>query len=44
MKFPIRKYYPQKAYSTSGEGVIGSTDIDNASVVAPYVPLKEILI
>lgn len=44
MKFPIRKYYPQKVYSTSGEGVIGSTDIDNASVVAPYVPLKEILI
>lgn len=44
MKFPILKYYPQKAYITSGEGVISSTDIDNASVVAPYVPLKEILI
>jgi len=42
-EFPRRKYYPQGAYSTSN-GVVVADDHDSEScVIAPFVPLKEVL-
>lgn len=43
-EFPRRRFYPQGTYSTSGGKVSSSTDEDSASVIAPYVPLKEVLL
>lgn len=43
-EFPRRRFYPQGTYSTSGGKVSSSTDEDSASVVAPFVPLKEVLL
>ena len=43
-EFPLRKYYPQGTYSTT-DGVITSDDETNDYVlIAPFVPLKEVLI
>lgn len=43
-EFPRRKFYPQGTYSTSGGKVSSSSEEDSASVIAPYVPLKEVLL
>lgn len=43
-EFPRRKFYPQGTFSTSGGKVSSSTEEDSASVIAPYVPLKEVLL
>lgn len=43
-EFPRRKYYPQGAYSTT-DGVVSSTDTNTDScLIAPFVPLKEVLL
>ena len=44
MEFPIRRYYPQGAFSRDAQNVISSTDQDKISLVAPYIPRKEVLI
>lgn len=43
-EFPIRKYYPQGSYTTNADGVIYSKETDAASLIAPFVPRKEVLI
>ena len=43
-EFPRRKFYPQGTYSTSGGKVSSQSDEDSASVIAPFVPLKEVLL
>lgn len=43
-EFPRRKFYPQGTYVSDGETVTSSTEEDSASVIAPYVPLKEVLL
>ena len=43
-EFPRRRFYPKGTYSTSGGKVSSSTEEDSASVIAPYVPLKEVLL
>ena len=43
-EFPRRRFYPQGTYSTSGGKVSSQTDEDSASVIAPFVPLKEVLL
>lgn len=43
-EFPLRKYYPQGTYTTSG-GTVSSSNADSDScLIAPYVPLKEVLL
>lgn len=44
MEFPIRKYYPQGAFSTDSNGTVTIKDSDEVSVVAPFVPRKEVLL
>ncbi len=43
-EYPRRKFYPQGTYSSDGETVTSSTEEDSASVIAPFVPLKEVLL
>ncbi len=43
MEFPVRKYYPQGVYSTVGNTVTSSTDNSDTCLIAPFVPLKEVL-
>lgn len=43
-EFPRRKFYPQGTYSTSGGKVSSQSEEDSASVIAPFVPLKEVLL
>lgn len=43
-EFPRRRFYPQGTYSTSGGKVSSQTDEDSASVIAPFVSLKEVLL
>lgn len=43
-EFPRRKFYPQGTYATSGGKVSSNKEEDSASVIAPYVPLKEVLL
>ncbi len=43
-EFPRRKFYPQGTYANSGGTVTSSTEEDSASVIAPFVPLKEVLL
>ena len=43
-EFPRRRFYPQGTYSISGGKVSSSTEEDSASVIVPYVPLKEVLL
>lgn len=38
MEFPIRKYYPQGSYTTNGDTVVSSVELDKTSLIAPYVP------
>ena len=42
-EFPVRKYYPQGTYSNKGGAVSASTDNTAGCLIAPYVPLKEVL-
>ena len=43
-EFPRRRFYPQGTYTAAGGTVTSSTEEDSASVIAPYVPLKEVLL
>lgn len=43
-EFPRRRFYPQGTYASSGGKVSSSTEEDSASVIAPFVPLKEVLL
>ena len=43
-EFPIRHYYPQGTFNTVGGIITSSTDDDSATLIAPYVPLKEVLL
>ncbi len=43
MQFPLRRYYPQGAYSIVGNGVAASDSSQNC-VIAPFIPRKEVLI
>lgn len=43
-EFPLRKYYPQGTYSTSGGTVTSSNTDSDSCLIAPYVPLKEVLL
>ena len=42
-EFPVRNYYPQGTYSTKGGTITASTDSTAGCLIAPYVPLKEVL-
>lgn len=43
-EFPRRKYYPQGAYTTTN-GVVSSTGTNtDGCLIAPFVPLKEVLL
>ena len=44
MDFPIRKYYPRGQYVVSDDTIISSTDTDKTTLVAPFIPLKEVLL
>ena len=44
-EFPLRKYYPQGAYTTAASGrVTSSGDTDDYCLIAPFVPRKEVLL
>lgn len=43
-EFPRRRFYPQGTYATSGGKVSSQKEEDSASVIAPFVPLKEVLL
>ena len=43
MDFPIRKYYPQGSFSTTG-GTITAGSSDSSAVIAPFIPRKEMLL
>lgn len=43
-EFPRRRFYPQGTYASSGGQVTSSATEDSASVIAPFVPLKEVLL
>ncbi len=43
-EFPRRRFYPQGTYASSGGQVTSSSTEDSASVIAPFVPLKEVLL
>lgn len=42
-EFPRRKYYPQGAYTTTGGKVTASSNDSESCIIAPFVPLKEVL-
>lgn len=44
MDFPIRKYYPRGQYVVSNNTIISSTETDKTTLVAPFIPLKEVLL
>lgn len=43
-EFPIRKYYPEGAYSTTGGRVISTGVTNDTCLIAPFVPRKEVLL
>lgn len=43
-EFPRRKFYPQGTYVASGGTVSSQSEVDSASVIAPFVPQKEVLL
>ena len=43
-EFPRRKYYPQGAYSTTNGKVTSSNANTDSCLIAPFVPLKEVLL
>lgn len=44
MDFPIRKYYPRGQYVVSNDTIISSANTDKTTLVAPFIPLKEVLL
>ncbi len=44
MEFPVRKYYPQGVYTKVENAVISSADNSETCLIAPYIPLKEVLL
>lgn len=42
MEFPVRKYYPQGSFETSNDTITSSTD-ETATLITPYIPLREVL-
>jgi hypothetical protein len=42
-EFPIRKYYPEGAYTTSNGTVISTGTTNDTCLIAPFVPRKEVL-
>lgn len=43
-EFPVRKYYPQGTYSTANGSISAGTSDDDSCLIAPFVPLKEVLL
>jgi hypothetical protein len=43
-EFPLRRYYPEGSYSTTDGNVIAASSDDSACVIAPYIPLREVLL
>lgn len=43
-EFPRRKYYPQGAYTTTNGTVSSSNTNTDSCLIAPFVPLKEVLL
>ena len=44
MEFPIRKYYPQGAYTTTSGRIVSNGQTDRTCLIAPFVPRKEVLL
>lgn len=44
MEFPIRKYYPQGAYTTMSGQITSSGQTNDTCLIAPFVPRKEVLL
>ena len=45
MSFPIRRYFPNGMYSETSDGkVISSTETDKTTLIAPFIPRKEVLL
>lgn len=44
MEFPIRKYYPQGAYTTTSGRIVSNGQTDSTCLIAPFVPRKEVLL
>jgi hypothetical protein len=42
-EFPIRKYYPEGCYTTTGGVVISTGETNDTCLIAPFVPRKEVL-
>ena len=42
-EFPLRKFYPAGTYSSNGSQVSASTDGNSTTCVAPFKPLKEVV-
>lgn len=43
-EFPIRKYYPQGAYSTTSGRIVSNGQTDDTCLIAPFVPRREVLL
>lgn len=43
-EFPVRKYYPQGTYSAANGSISAGSDDDDSCLIAPFVPLKEVLL
>ncbi len=43
-EFPVRKYYPQGTYSTVNGSISAGANDDDSCLIAPFVPLKEVLL
>jgi len=43
-EYPIRKYYPEGCYTTTGGVVISTGETNDTCLIAPFVPRKEVLI
>ena len=44
MECPIRKYYPQGAYTTTSGRIVSNGQTDSTCLIAPFVPRKEVLL
>lgn len=43
MEFPVRRYYPQGVYTKVNNEVTSSADSSATCLIAPFIPLKEVL-
>ena len=43
-EFPIRKYYPEGCYSTTGGRVVSSGTTNETCLITPFIPRKEVLL